>query len=121
MSEETETICIICPVGCQLSVSVEDGKAEVSGNQCERGAEYGTLEALDPRRTVTSSVLVLGGEWPLASVRTSVPVPKKKVMEVMAAIRGVEVQAPVQIGDVVLENVAGSSADLVITREVGRR
>ena len=120
MGDPQEVTCIVCTVGCTLSVVVEGDRADVSGHQCDKGVEYGKQEALDPRRIVTSSVLVLGGEWPLASVRTSQPVPKDKVMEVMKEIRSVRVKTPVNMGDVLIGNVAGTLADVVATRAVLR-
>ena len=38
-----ELICIKCPKGCHLHVDDENGYA-VTGNSCERGAEYGKKE-----------------------------------------------------------------------------
>ena len=35
-----ELICIVCPKGCHLKVD-ENNDYKVSGNACERGAEYG--------------------------------------------------------------------------------
>ena len=40
-----ELICIVCPNGCHLKVDEENGY-NVTGNKCERGAEYGKAELL---------------------------------------------------------------------------
>ena len=59
-------VCVNCPVGCDLEVTVTDGVAtQVSGNACKRGIAYGLDEATDPKRTVTSLVRVTGREMPL--------------------------------------------------------
>jgi CxxC motif-containing protein len=97
------------------------GEVSISGHQCERGVEYGEMEALNPKRTVTSSVLVIDGEMPLVSVRTSVAVPKDRIMEVMYEVRSASMEAPVSIGDVIIPNVAGTGVDVVATRTVPRR
>ena len=43
---EKEMICIVCPVGCHISVNTET--YEVKGNACPRGAVYGKEELTAP-------------------------------------------------------------------------
>ena len=83
MIEEKEITCIVCPIGCKISVET-DGKQikKLDGNKCIQGTEYAINEALDPRRMLTTSVFVKDGEWPLVSVKSSQPVPKNKVFQV---------------------------------------
>ena len=45
-------------------------------------------------------------------------VPKGKIFDCVEALRDVCVEAPVQIGDVILENVAGTGVDIVATGNV---
>ena len=35
-----DMVCIVCPVGCRISVD-EDSDYEVTGNKCPKGASYG--------------------------------------------------------------------------------
>jgi len=51
-------------------------------------------------------------------VKTSAPVPKAKIMEVMEAINAVTVNAPVHVGDIIIRNVAETGSDLVSTRSM---
>ena len=45
---------IVCPIGCQLTVTLENGVVtEVTGNTCPRGKQYATDECTNPVRTVT--------------------------------------------------------------------
>ncbi|HPE69005.1 MAG TPA: DUF1667 domain-containing protein [Thermotogota bacterium] len=113
-------VCISCPLGCTLAVSYsEDGKEiAVSGNRCPRGVTYAEHEIRDPRRVVTSNVKVLGGEWPLASVKTTGPIPKDRIRDLVQLLVPLEISAPVSIGTKVLENVFQSGEDVVVTREV---
>ena len=113
-----ELTCIRCPIGCQLTVDVDGENVSVTGNSCPRGAEYGKKEVTAPTRIVTSSVRVSGGELPLVSVKTASDIPKDRIMDVMAEIRQCETAAPVQTGDVLIRNVAGTGADIVATRSV---
>lgn len=114
-----ELTCISCPLGCPLRVETDgEGKVlSVSGNTCKRGEEYGKKEVTAPTRTVTSTVRLLGGSAPVVSVRTKSDIPKGKIFEVMDAIRGACVEAPVHIGDVVIADVAGTGVDLIATAE----
>ena len=55
---EKEMICIVCPVGCHISVNTEN--YEVKGNACPRGAVYGKEELTAPKRVVTSNNALTG-------------------------------------------------------------
>lgn len=114
--------CIVCPIGCTITVVHDDFDViEIEGNSCARGKEYARHEAIAPRRTVTTSVLVIGGERPLASVRTSGSVPKEKVRAVVDEVAKISVKAPVKVGDVILKDVAGTGADVIATRNVPKK
>ena len=69
---EKDITCIVCPIGCKILVKIDGTQLEiVEGNKCKRGIEYAKNEVFDPRRMLTTSVLVNGGEWPLVSVKSS--------------------------------------------------
>lgn len=115
--------CINCPNGCDIEVeTAPDGALlSIQGYACRSGEAFARQEILDPQRTIASSVRLLGGELPLVSVRLNRPVPKAKIPEVMAAIRALTLEAPTRIGDVVLGNVLGLGADVIVTKNVARR
>ena len=69
-------------------------------------------------RNIATSILVEGGEMPLASVRLSAPIPKAKIFDVMNEIRKVKRTAPVHEGEVVIENVLGLGRNVIVTRTV---
>ena len=69
-------------------------------------------------RSVTSTVLVKGGARRLVPVKTERSIPKEKIFDCMEAIRKLKVEAPVQIGQVLLEDIAGTRVALVATRNV---
>lgn len=120
--EVKEFTCIRCPMGCALRVELEDGTVRaVSGNTCRRGEEYARQESVAPVRTVTSTVRVLHGERPVVACKTVPEVPKGSIFPVMGAIRAAVVTAPIHIGDVILENVAGTGSNVVATAELARR
>ena len=112
-----ELICITCPKGCHLKVDEENGYA-VTGNACPRGEAYGRAELIHPTRVVTSTVRCTGGSRPRCPVKTSAPVPKAKMFDVISALDAICLQAPVQIGQVVLPDVCGTGADIVVTKNI---
>lgn len=115
--ETKHLICIRCPLGCSLNASLENGQVtSVSGNTCPRGEAYAKTELTAPMRTVTSTVRVTGAAMPVISVKTAADVPKEKIAAVMEAIRTIRAAAPVHIGDVLLENAAGTGVPVVATR-----
>lgn len=103
-----ELTCIICPRGCPLTVTVQDGSATVQGNACPKGAVYGTDECLHPTRTLTSTVRVTNRTDTMVSVKTASPIPKEKLSDAMKRIRSLQIDAPVSLGTVVLEDLFGS-------------
>lgn len=114
-----ELVCIGCPLGCNLKVGVsEDGAMEVTGNTCPRGADYARKELTDPRRIVTSSVKVQGGHLPCVSVKTETDIPKDKIFDCVRALKDVALTAPVEIGMVVAENVAGTGVRVIATKKI---
>ena len=119
MAQEIRSLtCINCPLGCQLEVTLEEGViTSVSGNTCKRGDVYGRKEVTNPTRIVTSSVPVDGSKLDrMVSVKTAADVPKDKIFEVMRSLAGVRLEAPVQSGDVVVANAAGTGVDVIATR-----
>ncbi len=114
-----ELICIGCPLGCQLVVETDGVNVEsVSGNTCKRGDVYARKEVTNPTRIVTSSVKVEGGVTTTVSVKTKSDIPKGKIFDCVTALKDVVVKAPIQIGDVVLANVADTGVDVVATKNV---
>ena len=56
--ETRELICIGCPMGCSLKVTLENGQVtEVTGNTCPNGDKYARKECTNPTRIVTSRVV----------------------------------------------------------------
>lgn len=112
-----ELICILCPNGCHLSVD-ETKDFAVTGNACPRGAEYGKSECTHPTRVVTSTVRLSGGSYPRCPVKTDRPIPRELIFPVMAALDEITLVSPVRCGDIVMENVCGTGANIVATRSL---
>jgi len=97
-----------------IRVVAEGGSLKsAEGYGCHLGLEYAAEEVANPKRVVCSTVRVVGSRYPRLPVRTSGPVPKSKVKEVVEALRGVVVRAPVKRGEIILRNVAGTGVDVI--------
>ncbi len=108
--------CIQCPLGCDLTVSMENGEVKaVSGQSCRRGEVYAKKEITAPTRTVTSTVALIGGVLPVIAVKTKSDIPKDKIFDCMKVINESCVSAPVSVGDVVVKNICDTGVDLVAT------
>ena len=109
-------ICIQCPLGCHLTVEEKDGEVVVTGNTCPRGEAYGKNEMTNPMRTITTTVGLNHSSLRRLPVITSAPVPKGRMMDVMKELKGVTVDAPVHMGDVIVKDVAGLGVDILASR-----
>ena len=114
METKRNLTCIVCPRGCQMIVTLDDGKVVgVEGNFCRRGATYANDECTNPRRTVTSTVRCLDDS--IVSVKTESTIPKEKMFEVMDKINSAHPMGNLKIGDIVIENVCDTGVNVVAT------
>jgi CxxC motif-containing protein len=120
--KKKELICVICPNGCQLQADIQEGEelavTEVTGNLCDKGPEWAKQEIVNPMRTIASSVLVDNGDFPMVSVKTDSPISLKRIFDVMREIKSTKLKAPVNIGDIIIEKVAGLPCNIIATRDV---
>ena len=116
--KEIEKICINCPAGCHLEISVDGDKVCVSGNRCPRGRKYGENEITDPRRTVTAALLVKSDRRCCIPVKSSAPVPIKLIPALLKQLYSMTVGLPVHNGDVIIKNFSGTAIDIIAAGEV---
>ena len=119
--ETREMICIGCPLGCIMTVSVHEDEIEVKGNTCPRGETYAKKEVTNPTRIVTSSIKVENGQMTRVSVKTKEDIPKNKIMDCREEILQAKVCAPVHIGDILIENCGGTHVPVIATKSVLER
>ncbi len=108
--------CIVCPRGCTMTAEIHGETIAVTGNACPRGKKHAIGECTNPVRSLTSIVRVSNREDTMVSVKSSVPVPKGKLFEIMDILHRTAVEAPVKIGDVLIADLFG--ADIVATKEI---
>ncbi len=111
-----DIVCIVCPKGCRLKV--DEQTYEVTGFGCQRGIASGQTELQNPTRVVTSTVCIEGAGYPRMPVKTDKDISKKLMTDVMRALDGVQLKAPVKRGDIVIPNVCGTDVNIVATRDL---
>lgn len=123
--------CIVCPIGCSLTVeepSGKEGALAVSGNRCARGMAYAQEEVRAPKRVVTATCGIAPAPQDDAPgiparrvpVKTSAPCPKEKIPQLLSDIYKARVSLPVTPGDKVISDWQGSGIDVVAVRSLGQ-
>lgn len=117
--DEKTIVCLSCPKGCRVRVKAdgEDIK-DISGNECPQGIEYAKNEYLNPTRILPTTVRVKNGQIALVPVKTAAPIPKEKIGEAMQKLAEVEIEAPVELGQVIVENIVDTGVNVVATRSI---
>ena len=120
MTSEQMIICVGCPLGCEVKLTLNDRDevAEVEGNQCKEGREYALKEFKNPVRTLTATVLTKGSSQPLLPVRTTKPILKTLMAESMIIIAKARAKPPIKMGDVIAPNLLDTGIDLVATSDL---
>ena len=119
--------CTTCPSECLLTVEVErDTKGavvevrSVTGNSCPRGDKFAHQELTCPMRVLTTTVAVSGGDEKLLPVRTAEAIPLALHGHAMELIRGLVVEAPIRMGDVILPNLLDTNIDLIASMDINQ-
>ena len=127
--ETSFVTCVICPKGCSIKVDWElcdDGSKKVVGvfgNSCTRGLKYATAEVVHPERVLTSTVRLVndgddGHSCELVPIRSASPIPKESLMAAMEEISKKTIRnSSVKMGDVVIEDIAGTGVAMVACRD----
>lgn len=119
--------CTTCPTECLLTVEVEreaNGAVvevrSVTGNNCPRGDKFAHQEHTCPMRVLTTTVAVSGGDEALLPVRTAEAIPLALHAQAMALIRGLVVNAPIHMGDIILPNLLDTNINLIASMDIDR-
>lgn len=110
-----ELICIVCPRGCHITV---DDNLNVTGNSCPRGKKYAIQEITNPQRVVTSTVKLINSSLQRLPVKSEDSIPKEKIFDVMKEINKITISSPVEMNQVIIENVLGLGVNIISTRKV---
>ena len=114
-----QMICTVCPKGCAMDIETDGGSIlSIEGYRCSRGLSYATSEVMNPVRILTTTRRVRGGNLPLISVKSSLPIPKGLMTACIKQINETEIEAPVAIGQKLITHIFHTGADIVATRNV---
>ena len=111
-----EITCIVCPRGCRMTADIQAERITVTGHSCTRGEKHAVAEILHPVRSLTSIVRVSNRRDTMVSVKSEAPVPKEEMFAIMERIHAATVEAPIEIGDVILDNICGTK--IVATKQI---
>ncbi|OPJ56017.1 DUF1667 domain-containing protein [Alkalithermobacter paradoxus] len=116
---QRDLVCIVCPIGCRMSIEKTDSKDyKVSLNKCKRGEKYAIEEVTNPKRMITTTVRINNGQLRLIPVKTKDAVPKEMIFEIMEYLDDIVVEAPIKLGDIIVENILNTGVDIVATRNM---
>lgn len=119
MTIEEKIICVGCPMGCLVTLTIDNEEvAAITGNRCKQGERYVIEEYRNPVRTLTATLLTRGSSRPLLPVRTAVPVPKTKMLSMAKALANIRVKPPIKTGEVVVAGESGIGVDVVATTDL---
>jgi len=120
MGKKVEITCISCPMGCDVELDIDDNDQItcMTGNNCKAGEKYVKNEYYNPTRVLPTTARVKNGVLPLVPVKSQDPIPKGLLKKAMVEIAKVELEAPVKLGDVVVENILDTGVNIVATREM---
>jgi CxxC motif-containing protein len=110
-----EITCIVCPIGCRVTVTEKDGQWAAEGYACNRGRDFALREATNPTRSLTSTVRTADPRQPRLPVKTDGEIPRRLIPEVMAQINRVIVRSSVRTGDILLPDAAGTGVNIIST------
>jgi CxxC motif-containing protein len=120
MAKETKIICIMCPLACQVMMSMDDkgNITSVINYLCKQGEKYAIAECKFPGRILTTTVLTEGSSHKLLPVKTDKPVPRASLMEVMYSLSQTKVKPPIKMGQIIVSNIKKLGVDVISTDEL---
>ena len=88
---------------------------------CKRGLDYAKQEFFAPKRVLTTTIRVKNGFLPLLPVRVDQAILKSKLNDALDTIAKTEVEAPIKMGDVLIENIAGEDSNIIASRDMPKK
>lgn len=117
--EKRKVTCILCPLGCGATVTIKSGRIiKIENLECPRGEDYVLKEIETPTRDFFTTVRVRGAKVPVCPVRSTQPVPREKLLDCSKELAKIIVDAPIKIGDLIVENLLGLGIDIIATRNL---
>ena len=120
MAKETKIICIMCPLACRVTVTIDDEGNVIGAADylCKEGEKYAIAECKFPGRILTTTVLTEGSSHKLLPVRTGKPVPKEHLMKVMYSLSQIKVKPPIKMGQIIVSDIGKTGVDVISSDEL---
>jgi CxxC motif-containing protein len=118
VEEVKEIICITCPKGCHAKVWKEEEAIKIKGKICKEGEAYLQQEFIEPKRMLTSTVVVENSRIRRLPVRTAEAIPKKELFRVMDRLSRVRVRPQVHVGEVIISNLLDTGVDVIASDDL---
>ncbi|MCL2880242.1 MAG: DUF1667 domain-containing protein [Treponema sp.] len=118
VSVHKQLTCITCPIGCRISVEMQNGEYVFSGNRCTKGADFARAEITSPMRSLTTTVRTVFPGMPVLPVRTKTEVPKNKIPSLIRELAKVVVTKKISIGEVIVPDILGTNCDIIATSDL---
>ena len=115
---KNKLVCVVCPIGCRLTISGTLEELKIEGNQCKRGIKFAKDELTNPTRMICSTVRIKGGIHRVLPVKTDRAIPEKYKLECVKEINKIELVSPVKMGDVIIKNIFETGVNIVATRNM---
>ena len=116
-------ICINCPMGCHLTITKNENEKsgyKVTGNSCKKGIDYAIKDLTNPTRVITSTVKIDHAYLKRLPVKTNKAIPQNLNFACMDIINSIHLEAPINMGDILVENILNTGANLVATRSMAK-
>jgi len=107
-------------MGCELKVNEYEGNISVEGNLCKKGAAYGKEEFVKEKRVLTFKIPIKKGDFDKIHVKTSGEISKELWENVYKLVYSLEIQAPIEFGEIIVENILGTGINLVSERKIDK-
>lgn len=120
MSKVQEIVCINCPIGCRIDLSLDNSGeiVGITGFQCKEGKNYAPQEYKSPRRVLTTTLRTESSQRPVLPVRSNGTIPRPKLEECVEFLDNFKIRPPLKAGDVVVSDIMSTGIDIICTDDL---
>lgn len=113
-------VCLACEHSCNLTINTYNSQVvSVSGNKCKNGIYYAKKECIVPSRVITTIIYVDNGTSKTVPVKSEIDVPKSLIFNILNELKDLRVNAPINTGDIIKENICNTGINIIATKSVG--
>lgn len=109
--------CQVCNLNCEITIEEVNDHIEITGNKCGRGHQFALKHLDESEQVVAGRCLLLGGQMGRLPVVTSKKIPGHLMNQALKIIQHTSIKAPVTRGQIIIENILDTGADVVAQRK----